>query len=53
MLGETMKPARIPIATGAVLLLVHLVPTSAMATIGAAPTGPEIQTDDVYSFYKL
>ena len=48
-----MKPARIPIATGAILLLVHWVPTSAMAATGVAPTGPEIQIEDVYRFYKL
>jgi hypothetical protein len=50
---ERMKAAGIPTATGAILLLIHLVPMSAVAATGASPTGPEIQIEDVYRFYKL
>jgi hypothetical protein len=49
-----MKHASIPTATGALMLFVLLGPTkSAMAKTAAAPTGPKIQIEDVYRFYKL
>jgi hypothetical protein len=48
-----MKHASIPIATGALMLLVSLGATSAVAATTAAPTGPKIQIEDVYRFYRL
>ena len=49
-----MKHASIPMVMGALMLLVSLAhATSAVATTAAANTGPEIQVEDVYRFYKL
>ena len=48
-----MKRASIPSAIGALVLFVPIA-LSALASIAAAPpTGPEIQIEDVYRFYKL
>jgi Predicted Zn-dependent protease (DUF2268) len=52
--GENMKRAIVPTMTGALMLLVHLgYTTSAVAKTAAAPTGPEIQIEDVYRFFKV
>ena len=48
-----MKHASIPTAIGALMLHVALGLTSAMARTAAPSTGPEIQIEDVYRFYKL
>ena len=49
-----MERASIPTMTGVLMLLVPLGQTTgAVAKTAAAPTGPEVQIEDVYRFYKL